>query len=69
VHYNVGSAYESLGRTEQARLEYRKALEVDPGFADAQARLSEMRKATPAPKQSSAPAQAPGASADVPLDQ
>jgi tetratricopeptide (TPR) repeat protein len=69
VHYNVGSAYESLGRAEQAKLEYRKALEVDPNFADAHARLSEMRKGAPAPKQSSVPAQAPGASADVPLDQ
>lgn len=39
VHYNLASVYESLGRRDQARLEYRKALELKPDFEDAQARL------------------------------
>jgi len=67
VHYNVGSAYESLGRTEQAKLEYRRALEVDPGFTDAQVRLSEMRRPAPATKGSSRAEPTAPASADVPL--
>ncbi len=39
VHYNLASVHELQGRTDQARLEYRKALELDPQFRDAQARL------------------------------
>jgi tetratricopeptide (TPR) repeat protein len=65
VHYNVASAYESLGRPEQAKLEYRRALELDPGFTDAQVRLSEMQR--PATKDASKAAAVPGASADVPV--
>ena len=48
AHYNVGSVYESLGRTEQAKAEYDRALELDPSFADARARLDNLQKA-PAP--------------------
>lgn len=39
VHYNLASVFEAQGRREQARLEYRKALELKPDFGDAQARL------------------------------
>jgi tetratricopeptide (TPR) repeat protein len=43
AHYNVGSVYESLGRREQAKAEYARALELDPRFADAQARLANLQ--------------------------
>lgn len=39
VQYNLASVYEGLGRREQAKLCYRKALEVDPAMREAQARL------------------------------
>jgi Flp pilus assembly protein TadD len=39
VHYNLASVYEWMGRKEQARVEYRKALALDPQLSDAQARL------------------------------
>jgi tetratricopeptide (TPR) repeat protein len=42
VHYNLGSVYETLGRPEQARAEYGRALELDPALADAQSRLDEI---------------------------
>ena len=49
VHYNVGSVHEALGRRERAKAEYTKALDIDPSFADAQARLTELQPA-PAPE-------------------
>ncbi len=39
VHYNLASVFESKGRKEQARQEYQKAIQLDPKFQDAQARL------------------------------
>ena len=39
VHYNLASVYEGLGRREQAKIEYRKALAADPQMNEAQARL------------------------------
>jgi tetratricopeptide (TPR) repeat protein len=42
VHYNLASVYEWMGRKEQAKLEYRKALALDPRMSDAQARLDAM---------------------------
>lgn len=42
VHYNLGSVYEQQGRREQAMAEYRRAIEIDPKFKDAQIRLSAM---------------------------
>ena len=40
VSYNIGSVHEMKGRKEQAKAEYRKALALDPEFADATARLA-----------------------------
>ena len=40
VHYNIASIYEHQGKKESARVEYRKALTLEPDFADAQVRLS-----------------------------
>jgi len=36
----LGDAYEATGRTEDARLTYRRAVEVDPRDAEAQRRLA-----------------------------
>lgn len=43
VNYNLASVYETLGRREQAKLAYRKALDLSPEMADAQARLDAMQ--------------------------
>ncbi len=43
VHYNLASVYEHQGRKEQARSEYRKALNIDPNLADAEVRLSVLK--------------------------
>ena len=43
VHYNLASVYEFQGRKEQARSEYRKALNLDPNLADAEVRLSVLK--------------------------
>lgn len=40
VRYNLGSVFEQLGRKEQAKAEYKKALELDPNLIDAQTRLA-----------------------------
>jgi tetratricopeptide (TPR) repeat protein len=42
VHYNVGSVYEQQGKREQAKAEYKKSIELDPNFLDAQTRLDAM---------------------------
>ena len=42
VHYNLGSVYDSAGRKEQAKAEYRQALQLDPQFSDATTRLAEL---------------------------
>jgi tetratricopeptide (TPR) repeat protein len=39
-HYNLASVYELEGRKLQAKLEYQKALELDPKMGDALARLA-----------------------------
>ena len=43
VSYNIASVYEQQGKTEQAREEYRRALELDPAMRDAQTRLAALR--------------------------
>ena len=43
VHYNVGSVYESTGRREQAKAEYRRPWQLDPALADARSRLEELQ--------------------------
>lgn len=42
VHYNIASVYEWMGRKEQARIEYRKALDLDPQMKEAEARLASL---------------------------
>lgn len=43
VHYNLASVYEDLGRREQAKIEYKKAIAVNPNMKEAQVRLDEMK--------------------------
>jgi tetratricopeptide (TPR) repeat protein len=43
VHYNLASVLEELGRREQAKIEYRKALDIDPQMADAKDRLAALQ--------------------------
>ena len=67
--YNLGHALEEAGRPDDARLAYRRALELDPGYKraiDALERLTSPAEATPtqeAPEQkaSAEPEQASGA--------
>jgi tetratricopeptide (TPR) repeat protein len=40
VHYNLASVYEQQEKIEQAKAEYRKALELDPTLYDAQTRMA-----------------------------
>jgi tetratricopeptide (TPR) repeat protein len=42
VHYNLASVLESQGHTDQAKVEYRKSLELDPAMSDAKARLASL---------------------------
>jgi len=43
VHYNLASVLEHQNRKEAAKAEYRKAIELDPSFQDAQTRLSALQ--------------------------
>lgn len=43
VSYNLGSVYEQRGRREQAKVEYSRALKLDPGFGDARQRLAALQ--------------------------
>ncbi len=42
AHYNLASVYEQQGSKDQARAEYRKALEMNPRLWEARARLSKI---------------------------
>lgn len=44
VHYNLASVFEGMGRLDDARLEYRKAIELNPRMADAVARLNKLEQ-------------------------
>ena len=46
VHFNVGSVHEGQGRMELARVEYQKALELDPKLKDAASRLQKIDSVT-----------------------
>jgi tetratricopeptide (TPR) repeat protein len=43
AHYNVASVFEEMGKPDDARMEYTKALELDPTLADAQERLNKLK--------------------------
>jgi tetratricopeptide (TPR) repeat protein len=43
-HYNIGSVFEQQGHKENAKVEYRKALALDPKLDDAQKRLDALKK-------------------------
>ena len=43
VHYNLGSVFEQMGKKDEAKAYYRKALELDPGLHDARGRLEAMK--------------------------
>ena len=43
VHYNLGSVLESQGRREGAKVEFRKALELDPALGEAGERLAALK--------------------------
>jgi tetratricopeptide (TPR) repeat protein len=40
VHYNLASVFEMQGKKSQAKVEYRKSIELDPDMSDAKARLA-----------------------------
>lgn len=42
VHYNLAVVYEGQGRREQARIEYQKAVALNPEMTDARARLADL---------------------------
>lgn len=43
ARYNLGSVYEQLGKKQQARAQYEKALELNPSLWEAQTRLAQMK--------------------------
>jgi tetratricopeptide (TPR) repeat protein len=43
VQYNLGSVFEQMGKLDEARARYRKALELDPKLVDARARLAVLK--------------------------
>lgn len=42
VHYNLASMYEQIGNVDEAKAEYHKALEINPRFWEASARLKQL---------------------------
>ncbi len=40
VHYNLGSIFEQQGKREQAKIEFRQALQIDSNLTDAKTRLA-----------------------------
>ena len=50
VHYNLASVFEGMGRLDDARLEYRKAIELNPRMGDAVARLNRLEAPAGGPR-------------------
>jgi superkiller protein 3 len=44
AYNNLGAAYERQGKRSQAIDEYRRALQIDPGYADAKRNLSRLTR-------------------------
>jgi len=44
AHYNLGNAYNQLGRPSEAMVEYRRAIEIDPGMTDAYYNLAHIHQ-------------------------
>jgi tetratricopeptide (TPR) repeat protein len=42
IHYNLGGVYEAQGNKAKARVEFNKALELNPNFNDARVRVSSL---------------------------
>jgi tetratricopeptide (TPR) repeat protein len=42
VHYNLASVYEQIGRKDEARSEYERAIELDPQLWEAKSRLANL---------------------------
>ena len=42
VHYDIASIYQMQGKKEEAKAEYRKALDLDPALLDARTRLASL---------------------------
>ncbi len=49
VHYELGRAYQAVGRTDEARRSYRKTLELEPRFPSVATRLEALTQPTPPP--------------------
>lgn len=43
AHYNLGSVYQQLGKKEEARAQYQKALDLNPQFWEAQTRMTQIK--------------------------
>jgi tetratricopeptide (TPR) repeat protein len=43
AHYNLGSVYEQQGRKDVAKVQYRKALELNPSLWEAETRLAQIK--------------------------
>jgi Flp pilus assembly protein TadD len=44
AHYGLGRTLEEQGRKDEARAEYKRALELDPSYTDAQTALDRIGK-------------------------
>ena len=43
VYYNLGSAHEQMGRRDDARAAYEKAIQIDPSMQEARERLTALK--------------------------
>jgi tetratricopeptide (TPR) repeat protein len=42
MHYNLASVYEAMGHNREARIEYQRAIDLDPKFHDAKTRMAQL---------------------------